>query len=43
LLKSRKGDLEGGIAVFTASIPYLQFVLLRGLSVRDDDGIFLFR
>ena len=34
LLKSRKGYLQGGIAVFTASLPNLQRVLLFFPSIR---------
>jgi len=40
LLKSRKGYLSGGIAVFTASIPYLQLILLFRPSMGHGDEIF---
>ena len=42
LLKSRKGYLSGGIAVFTASIPYLQLILLFRPSMGHGDEIFPF-
>jgi len=40
LLKSRKGYLSGGIAVFTAGIPYLQLILLFRPSLGHGDEIF---
>jgi hypothetical protein len=39
-LKSRKGYLAGGIAVFPASIPYLQLILPFRPSTVNGDGIF---